>query len=65
MNNNRILPNRSKAKAIKVSHEEVTAAIMAFKKNGGLINQLPPQPGNKRNHVGNRWGSAYETLFEH
>ena len=62
----RFLPYRSKGKAgtERLSHDEVTKAIMAFQKRGGLIEKLPPEPENNRKLVRNRWGSMYEGIFE-
>ena len=62
----RFLPRKAKNGIApgKVSHEQVTQAILAFQKRGGLIRKLPPEPTGRRTMVGHRWGSAYETIFE-
>ena len=62
----RFLPYRNKGKSdiARLSREEVTKAIMAFQKRGGLIEKLPPEPDNRRKMVGNRWGSMYEGIFD-
>lgn len=62
----RILPYRNKGKAgtPRLSHEQVTHAILAFQKRGGLIELLPPEPDIQRKMVRNRWGSMYEVIFD-
>ena len=62
----RFLPYRIKGKpgGERLSREQVTNAILAFQKRGGLIEKLPPERENRRNFVGNRWGSMYEGIFD-
>ncbi len=62
----RILPykNKGKAQTPRLSREQVTHAILAFQKRGGLIEQLPPEPDSQRKMVRNRWGSMYEVIFD-
>ena len=62
----RFLPYRIKGKSggERLSREQVTKAILAFQKRGGLIEKLPPERENRRNFVGNRWGSMYEGIFD-
>lgn len=62
----RFLPYKGKGKSgdERLTREQVTSAILAFQKRGGLIEKLPPEPENRRKMVGNRWGSMYEGIFE-
>lgn len=49
----------------RISQDEISQAIHYFKKNGGLIKELPPQPDDNRPLVGNPFAAAYETVIEH
>ncbi len=49
----------------KITQDEISLAIHSFKKNGGLIKELPPQPDDNRPLVGNPLTAAYETVIEH
>ena len=62
----RFLPYRKKGKGDedRPSRDQVTQAILAFQKRGGLIEKLPPEPQSRRKMVGNRWSSMYEGIFE-
>ena len=65
-NSKRILPKKSKFKSHseKLTHDQITEAILSFKNKGGLIKQLPPQHTFRRSEVGNRFESVYEGIFD-
>ncbi len=64
-NSKRFLPHKKKNNSKKLTHDQVGEAIKKFKKEGGLIEQLPPEQVYSRRMVGNRWGSTYEMIFDH
>lgn len=49
----------------KITQQEVSLAMQAFKKKGGLIRELPPQRADHRPLVGNPQAAAYETVIEY
>ena len=66
MNKKRFLvgKNLRTRKEIRVSHEDVNQAVQHFKKQGGLIRELPPQSVETRKQVGCRLPSPYEVVLE-
>lgn len=65
-NPKRFLPERPSGKGgrRKLTREQVTQAVLAFKTRGGLIKELPPQPEGNRAMIGHRWDSMYEAVFD-
>ncbi|MEE8395478.1 MAG: hypothetical protein V3S29_05435 [bacterium] len=65
-NPKRFLPIRPRMgkKPLKLTRDQVSEAILAFMTGGGTIQKLPPQTVIHRAAIGNRWGAAYETVFE-
>jgi len=54
-----------RAEGSGVSQDEVTQAIRRFKAQGGLINELPPEPEDVRLKVGNHFTAAFESVIEY
>ncbi|MBI4083153.1 MAG: hypothetical protein HY423_11140 [Candidatus Lambdaproteobacteria bacterium] len=57
-------PKRQGKRGDKVTQEQISQAILAFKENGGLIRKLPPQGSDPRLLVGNRWDGMYESIVD-
>ena len=57
-------PRKNGAGGGEPTREQIAEAIRKFRSEGGLIHQLPPQLVGSRRLVGNRWGSAYETVLD-
>ncbi len=65
MNKPRILLGKKARNARReISHEEISEALSRFKKNGGCIALLPPQPTRISRLAGARWEGPYENVVE-
>ncbi|MBI3993250.1 MAG: hypothetical protein HY342_08245 [Candidatus Lambdaproteobacteria bacterium] len=66
-NTKRILPPRpprGSNQGKRITREQIAEAILQFREQGGLIKKLPSQGDDRRNVVGHRWDSMYESVIE-
>jgi DNA-binding MarR family transcriptional regulator len=55
---------RSRAASRSISRKEISVALRAFSKKGGLIRRLPSQADERRPMVGNHRDSMYEAVID-
>jgi len=48
----------------EITQEMISQAVQSFKAKGGYIEQLPPQHGEFRQHIGRQHGSPFERVLE-